>query len=187
MSLNWGVPKTCSESQYRSLSAMRWWPGWLPWPFNRKDPIDSLVADCEPRYFPIPGVHVEVDSPGLTHGFDYLDYVEGIGVYGTKYFHDLIVELRRRNYVEGDTLVGHPFDWRYPTWQLSFNELKATIENFVKSHPEKKVVIIAHSLGNTFSIIQFWVSSDSLTVCCDFHQFDHLFIAASSLFPYRLL
>lgn len=78
-SLNWGIPKACLSSNSTIASLSSWWPNWLPWPFGRKDPFDSLVADCEPRYIPVPGVDVDVDSPGLTHGFDYLDYVEGIG------------------------------------------------------------------------------------------------------------
>lgn len=151
MSLNWDVPEQCK----RRPTKYSWWgphsflSSWLPnfWPFNYKLPIDSLLNDCEPTYTPIPGVNVDVDSPGLTRGFDYLDYVEGLGVYGTKYFHDLIVALKLAGYVEGDTLIGHPFDWRYPVWQLNFKQLKDVIEDFTNRHPDKKLTIIAHSLG----------------------------------------
>lgn len=154
MSLAWGVPQPCrvTVSNYLSIAwlsqfLLRWWRDWLPWPFNQKSRIDSLVKDCENRYMPIPGVEIEVDSPGKTHGFDYLDYVEGIGIYGTKYFHDLITMLNLAGYIEGDTLIGFPYDWRYPLWQFDFNGLKELIEDFLMKHPDKKITIIAHSLG----------------------------------------
>lgn len=75
-------------------------------------------------------------------------------MYGTKYFHDLIVKLNLAGYIEGDTLIGHPYDWRYPVWQLDYKNLKATIEKFVKRHPDKKIVVIAHSLGNQSKIME---------------------------------
>lgn len=157
LSLDWDIPQHCrlraarytwSDSSSLSYFFASWWPSW---PFSPK-------LDCESHYLPIEGVQIDVDSPGLTHGFDYLDYVEGIGVYGTKYFHDLISMFKVTGYVEGDTLIGHPFDWRYPLWQLDYEGLKNTIEQFVQRHPDKKVVIIAHSLGIPLSATPFSIS-----------------------------
>lgn len=106
-------------------------------------------------YRPFPGIQVDIDDPGGVHGFDFLDYVENVGVYGTKYFHDILISLKSVGYVEADSLLGHPFDWRYPIWDFNYNDLKETIERYVSKNPGKRVFLVAHSLGNSRTHVPF--------------------------------
>lgn len=116
----------------------------------------NMTSDCHPlarEYRPLPGIQIDVDEPGGVRGFDFLDYIEGVGVYGTKYFHDILQLLRETGYFEGDTLFGHPFDWRYPVWDLDYQGLKVTVERFVLRNPGKRVTLVAHSLGAVLTTI----------------------------------
>lgn len=67
--------------------------------------------------------HVQVDSYGTAHGFDYLDYYynERFGVPGTAYFHTMLRTFYSMGYVEGSSLIGIPYDWRLPPWQASIS------------------------------------------------------------------
>lgn len=69
--------------------------------------------------------HVQVDSYGTAHGFDYLDYYynERFGVPGTAYFHTMLRTFYSMGYVEGSSLIGIPYDWRLPPWQASIAPL----------------------------------------------------------------
>ncbi|XP_026192880.1 phospholipid--sterol O-acyltransferase [Cyclospora cayetanensis] len=96
------------------------------------------------------GLVVEVDSFGGAHGFDYLDYYynERFGVPGTAYFHETLRTLYANGYQEGQSLVGIPYDWRFPPWQMDFRRLKKEIETHVEAMGGAKADLLVHSLGS---------------------------------------
>lgn len=96
------------------------------------------------------GVNIEVDSYGTAHGFDYLDYFynERFGVPGTAYFHMMLRTFYSMGYQDGNSLIGIPYDWRLPPWQMDFVRLKSEIETRVEAMGGAKADVLVHSLGS---------------------------------------
>uniref|UniRef100_A0A0G4HGU0 Uncharacterized protein n=1 Tax=Chromera velia CCMP2878 TaxID=1169474 RepID=A0A0G4HGU0_9ALVE len=93
-----------------------------------------------------PGVTIGPEAFRQTKGLEWLDYVMGYGVYGTSYMSRLVKTLKGLGYVEGENLMGAPYDWRLPGNQIEWSLFKALIEDTVKAN-QQKVTIVAHSLG----------------------------------------
>lgn len=102
------------------------------------------------------GVETKVD-PGL-HGIDYLEYIEGYGVAPVRYFHDIIAELKLNGYLESSDLIGFPYDWRYPVWQIEWGNFKDDVESLRKMNGQR-VVIVAHSMGNNPYLIDIFLKA----------------------------
>ncbi|CBZ53707.1 putative 1-O-acylceramide synthase [Neospora caninum Liverpool] len=96
------------------------------------------------------GVHVEVDGYGGIHAIDYLDYYMNntYGVPASAYMHGMLRTLLSLHYAQFVTLRGVPYDWRLPPWQLNYAQLKADIEDRYTELNNRKVDLIAHSLGS---------------------------------------
>eukprot|EP00922_Rhytidocystis_sp_ex-Travisia-forbesii_P062435 GHVS01092594.1.p1 GENE.GHVS01092594.1~~GHVS01092594.1.p1 ORF type:complete len:549 (+),score=73.89 GHVS01092594.1:185-1648(+) len=86
------------------------------------------------------------------------EWAASIGVPETKYFHEMIKAFESVGYVDKVNLAGRPFDWRLPLWQLIYKgsewaeKTQRTVEELYKKNNNKKVVIIAHSLGTLMTV-----------------------------------
>ncbi|XP_054789940.1 lecithin-cholesterol acyltransferase-like 1 [Prosopis cineraria] len=109
-------------------------------------------------YFNAPGVQTRVPQFGSTRSLLYLDpYLKHVSAYMAP----LVDALEEVGYVEGETLFGAPYDFRYglaATGHLSrvgsrfLEVLKCLIENASSSNGGKQVILVSHSLGGLFAI-----------------------------------
>ncbi|KAI4375066.1 hypothetical protein MLD38_012978 [Melastoma candidum] len=107
-------------------------------------------------YYNAPGVETRVNGFGSTESMLYLDpNLKRV----TTYMADLVDHLKRHGYVDGKTLFGAPYDFRYglaaeghPSQVGSkfLQDLKDLIEKASASNHGKPVILISHSLGGLF-------------------------------------
>lgn len=114
------------------------------------DIMQPTVDEAGENYASKAGLNIEVDGYGTAHGFDYLDYYyyDRYGVPGTAYFHRMLLSFYSMGYKEGDSLVGIPYDWRLPPWQVDFTRFKGEIEAHVAAMGGAKADVLVHSLGS---------------------------------------
>lgn len=103
-----------------------------------------------------PGVETRVPYFGSTQSLLFLDpYLKPI----TAYMAPLVESLEEIGYVDGETLFGAPYDFRYglaaeghPSQVGSkfLQDLKELIENTSTSNGGKPVILLSHSLGGLF-------------------------------------
>ncbi|CAM8943331.1 unnamed protein product [Rhodiola kirilowii] len=115
------------------------------------------------RYDPVledyrnaPGVLTRVRNFGSTESLLYLDpNLKSI----TSYMSPLVEALEDIGYIDGETLFGAPYDWRYGLAAAGYpsqvgskflNDLKILIENASKKNGGKPVILLSHSLGGLF-------------------------------------
>lgn len=96
------------------------------------------------------GVDVRAMDFGGMKGLDYLDHdIFGGGISQTAYFAPLIADLVGAGFKVGQDLFGAPYDWRRGDHTPEFRAaLKSLIEKAYSSNGNKKVHIVAHSMGN---------------------------------------
>ncbi|KAI5081529.1 hypothetical protein GOP47_0004712 [Adiantum capillus-veneris] len=103
-----------------------------------------------------PGVKSRVPYFGSTSGMAYLDpSFRAVSVYMAV----LIEALEAEGYVDGETLFGAPYDFRYapgknasPVASLFLENLKSLIEVVYMRNGERPVVILSHSLGGLWGL-----------------------------------
>ncbi|KAK4559883.1 hypothetical protein RGQ29_008890 [Quercus rubra] len=105
-----------------------------------------------------PGVQTRVPHFGSTQSLLYLDpYLKHI----TAYMAPLVESLEQIGYVNGETLFGAPYDFRYglaaeghPSHVGSkfLQDLKDLIEKASTSNGGKPVILLSHSLGGLFAL-----------------------------------
>uniref|UniRef100_A0A7N0ZQ89 Lecithin-cholesterol acyltransferase-like 1 n=1 Tax=Kalanchoe fedtschenkoi TaxID=63787 RepID=A0A7N0ZQ89_KALFE len=116
------------------------------------------------RYDPVlddyrnaPGVVTRVRNFGSTESLLYLDpNLKHI----TTYMAPLVDSLEQIGYVDGQTLFGAPYDWRYglaapghpsKVGSKFLEDLKSLIEDASHSNGGKPVILLSHSLGGLFT------------------------------------
>lgn len=107
-------------------------------------------------YRNFPGIETRVPKFGSTQSLLYLDpYLKHI----TAYMAPLVESLEQIGYVDGQTLFGAPYDFRYglaaeghPSKEGSkfLQDLKDLIEKASNSNGGKPVILLSHSLGGLF-------------------------------------
>ncbi|KAJ1430378.1 Lecithin:cholesterol/phospholipid:diacylglycerol acyltransferase [Sesbania bispinosa] len=107
-------------------------------------------------YYNTPGVLTRVPRFGSTYSLRYLNpRLKHI----TEYMASLVDSLEQVGYIEGETLFGAPYDFRYglaapghPSQVGSkfLNDLKNLVEEASISNGGKPVILISHSLGGLF-------------------------------------
>ncbi|KFG64111.1 putative phosphatidylcholine-sterol O-acyltransferase [Toxoplasma gondii RUB] len=114
------------------------------------DMMKMVVDENGEVYTGQEGVRVEVDGYGGIHAIDYLDYYMNntYGVPASAYMHVMLRTLMSLHYSQFVTLRGVPYDWRLPPWQLDYAQLKTDIEDRYTEMNNRKVDLIAHSLGS---------------------------------------
>jgi lysophospholipase-3 len=143
------------EPHYICYSHWDWRRLWLNiaalLPFERDcwyHNIDIFYDNKTGKFYPNKGIETRVIDFGGVSGIDYLDYELGIGISLTSYFSFMIDELKAVGYQVGKTIRGAPFDWRKTidpdNFKANFVKL---IEDTYTQNQNKKVHIIAHSLG----------------------------------------
>eukprot|EP01132_Coremiostelium_polycephalum_P003670 gene3670-4570_t len=107
-------------------------------------------------YYNQPGVNIRPYDFGGTAGVAYLDYKLGLPVGITNVYGNMIKFFEDLGYTRSLNIVGAPFDWRLPIkelvkngWMLQFKHL---IESTYHLNGNKKVVLIAHSMGGMVSL-----------------------------------
>ncbi|CRG93870.1 phosphatidylcholine-sterol acyltransferase, putative, partial [Plasmodium gallinaceum] len=100
-------------------------------------------------YYNQKGVIIRTEKYGSLKGVDYLDYFSNTGIRLTRYFNFLSSRFISNGYVDGDSIVGAPYDWRYPLYQQNFEVLKAHIEYSYEMR-KTKINLIGHSLGGLY-------------------------------------
>ncbi|GAB4852378.1 hypothetical protein Ancab_016570 [Ancistrocladus abbreviatus] len=107
-------------------------------------------------YYNAPGVETRVPQFGSTQSLLYLDpHLKHI----TSYMAPLVETLKEVGYVEGETLYGAPYDFRYGLAEEGhpchvgskyLQDLKHLIEQASVSNGGKPVIVLSHSLGGLF-------------------------------------
>ncbi|KAK3007058.1 hypothetical protein RJ639_016622 [Escallonia herrerae] len=105
-----------------------------------------------------PGVETRVPHFGSTESLLYLDpHLKHI----TSYMAPLVKSLEELGYVDGKTLFGAPYDFRYGlaaaghpshTGTKYLEDLRALIEDASASNGGKPVILLSHSLGGLFAL-----------------------------------
>ncbi|KAK3231203.1 hypothetical protein Dsin_003084 [Dipteronia sinensis] len=113
---------------------------------------DSHIDD----YLNAPGIETRVPHFGSTQSLLYLDpSLKHI----TAYMAPLVESLEQTGYVNGETLFGAPYDFRYglaaeghPSYVGSkfLQDIKDLIEKVSSSNDGKPVILVSHSLGGLF-------------------------------------
>ncbi|KAF8366634.1 hypothetical protein PRIPAC_84463 [Pristionchus pacificus] len=95
----------------------------------------------------MPGVDVQVPNFGSTTAFEWLDTSKASQ---GRYFVDLVEALVSWGYRRGKDVVGAPYDWRKAPNEHTFYyaQLKVLTEQMYRWNGNKKVVFVAHSMGN---------------------------------------
>ncbi|KAF7830529.1 lecithin-cholesterol acyltransferase-like 1 [Senna tora] len=116
--------------------------------------FDPLLDD----YCNAPGVQTRVPHFGSTQSMLYLDpYLKHISAYMAP----LVDSLQQIGYVEGETLFGAPYDFRYglaaqghpsKVGSKYLQDLKTLIEDASASNGGKQVILVSHSLGGLFTL-----------------------------------
>lgn len=109
-------------------------------------------------YCNAPGVETRVNRFGSTESLLHLDpYLKQV----TAYMATLVKSLQKVGYVDGKTLFGAPYDFRYglaadghPSRVGSkfLQDLKDLIEKATTSNKGKPVILLSHSLGGLFAL-----------------------------------
>ncbi|KAK9270273.1 hypothetical protein L1049_025850 [Liquidambar formosana] len=158
-----------------SLVCNRWYPvrkdkdGWFRlWfdssvllaPFTKcfAERMTLYYDEVEDDYRNAPGVETRVPSFGSTQSLLYLDpQLKHI----TKYMASLVQSLEQIGYVDGQTLFGAPYDFRYglaaeghpsKVGSKFLKDLKDLIEKASTSNGGKPVILLSHSLGGLFTL-----------------------------------
>ncbi|KAL3505104.1 hypothetical protein ACH5RR_034945 [Cinchona calisaya] len=151
----------------------RWYPlkketdGWFRLWFDPSiilSPFTKCFADRMMLYYDLdiddyknaPGVETRVPNFGSIESLLYLDpHLKHI----TAYMEPLVKSLEKIGYVEGESLFGAPYDFRYglaaeghPSAVGSnfLNDFKHLVENASTLNGGKPVVLLSHSLGGLF-------------------------------------
>ncbi|VDN03691.1 unnamed protein product, partial [Thelazia callipaeda] len=95
----------------------------------------------------MPGVLVQVPGFGNTTTVEWLDASKASE---GRYFSDIVEALVPLGYRRGKNIVGAPYDWRRAPNELQsyYANLRKLIEETYYYNGNKKVVIVAHSMGN---------------------------------------
>lgn len=112
----------------------------------------SLVYDPDTdEYYNAPGVETRVPYFGSTEGMKYLD---PCFKYITPYMSSLVKSLEDVGYVDGKSLFGAPYDFRYGPGTKSssvgakyLENLRKLVEEAYTSNDNKQVILVSHSLG----------------------------------------
>lgn len=78
------------------------------------------------------------------------------GVHGTDYYKAMISRLKLLGYISGLTLQAVPFDWRLSVGQDNASKNLGKVIKSLKDLTNKKVVIVAHSMGNLKTSYALW-------------------------------
>ncbi|XP_057727972.1 lecithin-cholesterol acyltransferase-like 1 [Arachis stenosperma] len=109
-------------------------------------------------YFNTPGVLTRVPHFGSTSS---LLYLNPRLKYVTEYMASLVNSLEKLGYIEGETLFGAPYDFRYglageghpcEVGSKFLEDLKKLIEEASASNGGKEVILVSHSLGGLFAL-----------------------------------
>ncbi|KAJ7562146.1 hypothetical protein O6H91_03G056400 [Diphasiastrum complanatum] len=108
------------------------------------------------RFRNAPGVNTEVSYFGSTRAMEYLDPKLKCA---TAYLASLVNNLKQNGYIDGKTLFGAPYDFRYAPGPNAadvavdyLKNLKNLIETASSSNDDKPVVLVAHSLGALWTL-----------------------------------
>ncbi|KHN84473.1 Group XV phospholipase A2 [Toxocara canis] len=95
----------------------------------------------------MPGVDTRIPGFGNTEALEWLDKSKASA---GRYFTDIVEMLISFGYRRRKSLMGAPFDWRKAPNELTdlYLMLKTMIETAYRYNDNKRVVIIAHSMGN---------------------------------------
>ncbi|SCO93092.1 phosphatidylcholine-sterol acyltransferase, putative [Plasmodium malariae] len=116
-----------------------------------------LNYDVEKKlYVNQPGVNISVEEFGKLKGVRHLDYIRNTAIAITRYYHILASQFTSNGYVEGESIIGAPYDWRYPLNQQDYDTFKKHIEHMYEKRNKIKVNLIGHSFGGLF--INFFLS-----------------------------
>ncbi|SBT37632.1 phosphatidylcholine-sterol acyltransferase, putative (PL) [Plasmodium ovale wallikeri] len=111
----------------------------------------KLMYDGETNvYYNRPGVNINVENFGYLRGVEFLDYINSRPIGLTRYFHVIASHYISNGYVDGKSIMGAPYDWRYPLNQQNYNMVKSHIEYMYEKRNGVKVNLIGHSLGGIF-------------------------------------
>ncbi|GLJ28382.1 hypothetical protein SUGI_0558430 [Cryptomeria japonica] len=117
----------------------------------------SLVYDShEDEYINAPGVETRVPYFGSTKGMQYLDpKFKTI----TPYMSLLVKSLEDAGYIDGKSLLGAPYDFRYgPGTKPSsvgrkyLRDLQKLVEEAYTSNGDTQVILVSHSLGGLWAL-----------------------------------
>ncbi|CRH00844.1 phosphatidylcholine-sterol acyltransferase, putative [Plasmodium relictum] len=120
------------------------------------DTLRLIYDEKKNSYINQKGVNIRVESYGSLKGVDYLDYFNNNGIGLTKYYNVISSHFISNGYINGESIIGAPYDWRYPLYQQKYDILKAHIEYNYEMRNKKKVNLIGHSFGGLF--INFFLS-----------------------------
>ncbi|KJP85828.1 hypothetical protein AK88_04535 [Plasmodium fragile] len=110
-----------------------------------------LLYDNEKKiYMNQPGVNITVEDYGRLKGIEYLDYINNTGIGVTKYYNTIGSHFLSNGYVDGESILGAPYDWRYPLYQQDYNLFKESIEVAYEKRNGIKINLVGHSLGGLF-------------------------------------
>ncbi|OZC12453.1 Lecithin:cholesterol acyltransferase [Onchocerca flexuosa] len=95
----------------------------------------------------MPGVLIEVPGFRNTNTVEWLDTSKASE---GRYFTDIVEALLPLGYRRGKNIVGAPYDWRQAPNELQeyYSNLTELIEETSRTYGQRKVIIIAHSMGN---------------------------------------
>jgi lysophospholipase III len=112
--------------------------------------MDILYNVTSDSFYNNVGVNIRPMDFGGMKGVDYLDHDPlGNGISQTAYFAPLIADLVAAGFKVGHNLFGAPYDWRRGDHVPEFRAaLKQLIERAYSQTGNKKVHIVAHSMGN---------------------------------------
>eukprot|EP01018_Ginkgo_biloba_P007082 Gb_09842 [translate_table: standard] len=147
-----------------SLLCRRWWweKEWFRIWFDISDilpPLTECFADrislvYDPHtdeYYNTPGVETRVLYFGSTESMQYLDPNFKLI---TPYMSSLVKSLEDVGYVDGKSLFGAPYDFRYGPGKKStsvgrtyLRDLQKLVEEAYTFNSDKKVILVSHSLG----------------------------------------
>ncbi|SOV21797.1 phospholipase, putative [Plasmodium sp. DRC-Itaito] len=114
------------------------------------DTIRLRYDEKQKIYYNQPGVFIDVEKFGNLKGIEYLDYFNNTGIGITKYFNVVGQYFTSHGYIDGESIIGAPYDWRYPLNQQNYKILKEHIEYIYEKRNSTKVNLIGHSLGGLF-------------------------------------
>ncbi|CAI4228206.1 unnamed protein product [Auanema sp. JU1783] len=131
-----------------------WWDLWLNLQLFTPVVIDCWLDNMQLVFnttsslsMDMPGVDVRVPGFGQTETIEWLDKSKASS---GLYFFNMVDMMTSWGYRRGKNVAGAPYDWRRSPNELNdyLVKLKELIENVYKLNDNKKVVIVAHSMGN---------------------------------------
>ncbi|KAI6216616.1 hypothetical protein M3Y95_01268200 [Aphelenchoides besseyi] len=113
------------------------------WTDNMKLIFDNTTK----RSTDAPGVDVKIPYFGGTSGVEWLDPSQRSP---GRYFQPIVDALVSWGYTRSKNVVGAPYDWRRSPAELNdyYTMLKTLIMTIYRYNGHKKVIIVAHSMGN---------------------------------------